>query len=771
MNKTYKFPALWMMCLMLFSCLSFTACNNGDDEDTNQYKGGVSLNVFGPSPVARGGVLRFLGSGMDKVTAVVIPGCDGITEIEVISDTEIRVTVPQTAQPGLIVLKTPKGDITTKTELNYTEPIALETFAPEEIKPGNELTITGEYLNLIQEIIFTDEVTIEAADFVSQSRKEIKVIVPDSVQTGKFILSDGAEILNWIYSDGELKVVLPSVEVLLDLTGKKPGDIITVMGKDFDLVKKVQMPNGDEVEFELETVEEGQVIRFVLPENMTDGTVVIIPASGIKVAIGTIGMALPSDVKATPATGLRAGDVITLRGVNMELVTTVTFPGVEEAVKPNSQSAAEVKVTMPAAAISGDLLLNTSSGNSVPVSIATLKPEFASYVSAEVSLGSDVIIQGKNLDLVVKVAFTGGAEVETKAESATKLTVTMPTMNAETGVLNLYMANGETVELPKITINAPEFCYIPVLPDEEEEIKAGTVCQIGIANSDNLKEVQVDGTSVQYIVAGDLLYFNIPQSAGKSSVVKLISSNGEVEYAFSFIPATEVEIVLMNTLTDLGSWDEPRVYITGDKFKNLPVSEAKLRIVFAQKEAWGQVQINDGSWNNDGINFPEIKGATLTTDHLSGKDVTEIELTMDATLITRFAEKGIVMQGENWIISKVSIKYEQSLEIPIWKGEFVVANWNGFDALAWGGYDWSTVKVGQIVTFYYTLDTSADYWQMRVAKGDGWGALTGTTDPYDLTGTASLAVKLTQDMKDELVNSGGLLLSGHGYTINKITIL
>ena len=120
MNKTYKFPALWMMCLMLFSCLTFTACDNGDDEDTNQYKGGINLNVFGPSPVARGGVLRFLGSGMDKVTAVAIPGCDDITDIEVVSDTEIRVTVPQTAQPGLVVLKTPKGDITTKTELTFT---------------------------------------------------------------------------------------------------------------------------------------------------------------------------------------------------------------------------------------------------------------------------------------------------------------------------------------------------------------------------------------------------------------------------------------------------------------------------------------------------------------------------------------------------------------------------------------------------------------------------------------------------------------------------
>ena len=108
MNKTYKLSALWMMCLMLFSCLSFTACDNGDDEDTNQYTGGVKLNVFGPSPVARGGELRFLGSGMNQVTGIVIPGCDEIKDIKVVSNTEIRVTVPQTAEPGFVVLKTSK---------------------------------------------------------------------------------------------------------------------------------------------------------------------------------------------------------------------------------------------------------------------------------------------------------------------------------------------------------------------------------------------------------------------------------------------------------------------------------------------------------------------------------------------------------------------------------------------------------------------------------------------------------------------------------------
>ena len=51
MNKIYKFSAWWMACLVLLSSLTFTACDT-NDVDTNQYKGGISLNVFGPSPVS-----------------------------------------------------------------------------------------------------------------------------------------------------------------------------------------------------------------------------------------------------------------------------------------------------------------------------------------------------------------------------------------------------------------------------------------------------------------------------------------------------------------------------------------------------------------------------------------------------------------------------------------------------------------------------------------------------------------------------------------------
>ena len=648
-----------MMCLMLFSCLTFTACDNGDDEDTNQYKGGISLNVFGPSPVSRGGVLRFLGSGMDKVTAVVIPGCDDITDIEVVSDTEIRVTVPQTAQPGLVVLKTPKGDITTKTELTFTEPIALEAFAPAEVKPGSELTITGEYLNLIKEVIFADEVTVPADEFVSQSRQEIKVIVPDSAQTGKFILSDGAGIPNWIYSEGELEVTLPSVEAPLDLVDKKPGDVIRVSGKNFDLVKKVQMPNGDEVEFTMTASSEGDELTFTLPDNVSDGEVTVLPASDVKVVVATVVVATPSNVVAVPAVNLRGGDMITLKGTNMDLVTDVTFPGVEEAVGLESQNSTEIKVLMPAAAISGDLQLNTNSGKATAVSIATAKPENISYSAATVPAGEALTVKGVNMDVVSAVVFSGNVEVTVSDATATAISLTVPT-TAETGALLLKMANGESVEAPSLTIEKPVCAYLPALPDK---LVRGRIVELEIVNADKLTNVLLNEAAVQYIndAAKGVLMLNVPAELNGTYSLKLISSNGEI--AYDVLVVANEETVWAGPL-DISWGDGGRVLVPAVSFAKVTAGTV-MKVYFDQKDqTWAQAQFNYGDWS--GIAFSLFDTTMVPTDIYGWSFESRVmELTLTQEILDNIQAKqgdcedqtnvGIIIQGSDLTFTKITI--------------------------------------------------------------------------------------------------------------------
>ena len=114
--------------------LSLTACSE-DDLDTNQYQQGVHLNVYGPQPVMRGGQLRFLGSNLDQISKIQIPGCDEITNIEVVKagiPSEIKITVPKDGPlVGYLTLITKTDEeIKTKTQLTYEEPIVFTSFSP-----------------------------------------------------------------------------------------------------------------------------------------------------------------------------------------------------------------------------------------------------------------------------------------------------------------------------------------------------------------------------------------------------------------------------------------------------------------------------------------------------------------------------------------------------------------------------------------------------------------------------------------------------------------
>jgi hypothetical protein len=775
MNKIKNY-LIGLVCVLM-GCLC-TACSN-DDLDTNQFKGGVSLNVFGPSPVMRGGELRFIGSGMDQVTAVVIPGCAEITDIKVISENEIRVTVPQDAEPGLVTLKSPMGDITTLTKLTFEEPIELDELAPNPVKPGQLLTLTGDYLNLIKSVIFTDGVAVDEDAFVQHDRKTIVLTVPAEAQTGQLILSDATSveeedgvIPNYIYSEDELGIVLPSASAAVDLTAAKPGDIIEIVGTDLDLVQKIVMPSGEELEFSYVNNDGKESIIFTLPVGATDGAIVMIPASGVKVAVANLGMALPEQVVADPASELREGNVITLKGVNMELVTDVTFPGVSQNVTPDAQSATEVKVTVPAGTVSGDILLNTASGTSVPVAILTQKPEFIAFAQAEVSLGNDVVIQGKNLDLVATVKYTGGASVDVKPTSSTELTVAMPTSNVESGVLTLVMGNGESVETGVLTVALPEFCYITELPGEDVELKGGTVVSLNVENSDKLTDVQVKGQSVQYIINGNTLYFEIPASATSKTPLTLVSSNGSISYNLNFIPASEVELVIFNTLTDLGTWDEPRVYIDASVFSEDLPDNAKLVVYFAQKEDWGQVQFNDGKWAP--VEFAEIGGAYLTTDNAGGKDATVVELSLTSALNQHFRENGgMILQGQNWIISKLAIKYTVSLKETIWSDEWTCSGWNGNQDLAWGGYDWSTFKVGQKIYFTFdSLDPTSGWGCISPRRGTDWGNMpsVGQIDFVPSADTQTIEYIPTAADVEQLQTQNGLVITGDGFILKKVEI-
>lgn len=456
MNKIYKFSAWWMACLVLLSSLTFTACDT-NDLDTNQYKGGISLNVFGPSPVLRGGELRFLGCGLDQVASVLIPGCDAITDIQLISAEEIRVIVPQTALPGYVTLMLRNGEsIVTKTQLTYSEPVSIESFSPESVRPGDVLTIKGEYLNLMHQVIFAENVivsdeviaeeeTTEAASkFLKHTRNEIQVRVPEEAQSGKIILSDGAEIPNRLYSEVELQVVLPSVTEVADYNNIKPGAIMTVTGENFDLVKEVRMENGETMLFTYSA--EQKALTFTIPRGAVNGPIYVVPASGVLVQVAEIKMATPEDVKAQE-TEITAGKELTLTGKNMDMIAAVLFPGVEKAVEPTSLSETEVKVVVPGEAQSGMIQLVLTSGETISsLELTVTAPKYCHIADENVLktndyfVGEDMVVDVVNIGELAEVQVAGTKVNYTS--SGSQLTIPVPETAGHDSSVELISKDG-----------------------------------------------------------------------------------------------------------------------------------------------------------------------------------------------------------------------------------------------------------------------------------------------------------------------------------------
>ena len=745
--------------LLMMVSLWFTSC---DDEKVDT--GEVRLEAFGPSPALRGSKITFIGQNLNKVTKVIFPSNIEVTDIELINNGEIKVVVPQNATVGLIKLIAGNVELTSKSTLSFTEPISISKISPSPVKAGQKLTIEGDYLNLIQKIVFKDNVEVKCQQFTTWERAKIELILPAEAQSGIIILGDTAAIPLELESEIELQVVLPSVDKVLDLTNKKPGAVITIPGKDLDLVSSIELPSGAVVPFSIVN----SALVFTLPEDVTDGAIVMIPASNVRVAIANIGIAIPSELVAEPATGLRGGDVITVKGLNMELVTKVVFPGVTNAVTPNSKSATEIKVTMPDNAKSGNLVLNTASGKTASVTIVTLKPDVVAYNPSPVAAGSDVELQGHNFDLVASVTFGGDKTVNVTPSAADKLKVKVP-VDAESGAVYLTMKNGETVACDALEITKPVFCYIPVLPGSDVEIKAGTILSVDIQNGDKLTNVQVKGANTQYILQGSTLYILIPSRAGGSTALKLISSNGEVQYTINVIGSGVKETVVWEGMIDITWSDGGRVMVPATAFDGVNAGSI-LKFYFQQKDAWGQAQINNGKWatipfaelGNDG--YLKTDGPMINND----KSVSSVELVLTkdvlANIRTNADGNAIIIQGSDWIFSKVSIITQgaSSTSESIWTGSQDMGSWAGYIQLAADKF--TSAKVGDVIHVKASVLADAQ----GSFKNGSWSEIAAGTDYFTITGDFDLTIT---DAILTSLQSGGLIVSGKNYTATEVTIV
>lgn len=265
-----------LVCLVM----SFGILTSCDDDSDTVGSSEVQLLSFGPSGVQHGEEIRFLGRNLDKVEAIELPGAT-ISKAQFVSHTaeEIVLVVPQEAVEGRVVLKTPGGDITSKSILSFEVPVTVTSFT-EEVKPGTNLTITGTYLNWVTGVVFAADTMV--TDFVSQSMTELVVEVPMTAQTGRItILTGGTEPME-IVTEQDLTVTLPAITDLAPNPVEREANL-TITGTDLDLVTGVLFNGITEPITEFVSHSPTEIV-VVIPAEAGKGVVTLIAHSGVEVA-------------------------------------------------------------------------------------------------------------------------------------------------------------------------------------------------------------------------------------------------------------------------------------------------------------------------------------------------------------------------------------------------------------------------------------------------------------------------------------------------------
>ena len=384
-----------------------------------------------------GDVVTIKGDYLNLMHGVIFAGSDTIKEAEFIGHDRytIQVKIPAEARTGVITLTDTIKDGTsleTKEELTINTP-EVTPIKDRNIKAGEVLSIKGASFDQIASVKF-EGATVDAADFKSQSAAEITVAVPAKATDGTFyvVTKSGIEV-----PVGNIITVVPT-QLVATPNPVKNGAELTITGKDMDLITGIAFPNA--AESKLNKVETTKVTSTV-PEDAQEGDITLSLANGKTVTVAYT-LVKPTVASCTPA-AITAGEKTIIKGADLDLVKSITFPGdAEMTIDDFKGTTNAIAVTVPAACAGSGFKLNLKNGTTVEVkNMLTIKAASDPAVSQPVysaMIGTETTIEGKNFNNAEAVYLGKVKVTKFKDRTNTSMTFTVPN-NAVAGECDLIM--------------------------------------------------------------------------------------------------------------------------------------------------------------------------------------------------------------------------------------------------------------------------------------------------------------------------------------------
>lgn len=569
-------------------------------------------------------------------------------------------------------------------------------------------------------------------------------------------------------------------------TSVMAGCEMVITGNGFKDVVSVVFPDGIEVtDFDIVTDNQIKVIvpSGIIPEG---GKLRLVSKDKSIESKVSMRLARPVVKSLDPGDEIKPGKTLTIKGEDLEFVTEVIFPGKEDGKTVSilsmdflRKSPDNVKVTVPDGIFNGK------------ASLRVIVADGSTLTTPEINMTSGPSVEDNYIFCSIQSVAAG--RYLTRNPSATT-----PIIQDKTG--------GKDQEFIFIPVDGEYGTYYLKNVGSEEYLSIGSEYEWRMGwYADPSEAPKPENAKFQvFPIAGTDGYYRIHvlgsidlglDSTDDWSEVysnKSDSSNPYYQWIINKTsgpdfadpndtpPVEEGPKVLWEGAQEPNPDDNGWVslYLEAGLLTDLKVGDI-LRMHFTPTEGqWQQLDYRDG---NDGA-IAGYEWAGMDGFETFADGYIDLEVTQE--IYDRISATGISFRGYWFTITKIELiggnqtpptPPSDSDETFIWEGSKYLS-WDGMGDLSWGGYDWTTVAPGTILTAYVELDTAQTYWQIVFAKADGWVPLSSSNSIVEggviglEAGTTKYEFTLTETDVDELINGYGLVINGTNFTLTALSL-
>jgi hypothetical protein len=308
-----------------------------------------TVTQISPTTLKAGKTITITGTSLDQITSIKLEGIT-VDASSFLSQnaTTITFALPDKATDGEVTLVTKSGVDISAGSITTIVPTELLA-APNPVKNGADVTITGKDLDLVTGISFPN------ADGTIKTASETKIVaaVPEAAQNGNITLklANGKTVIV------AYKLVAPTV------TGFTPsaitaGNKLLIRGTDLDLVKSIEFPGEKGITVSDFIAQSATSIGVTVPEASQGSGIILNLKNGETVSISGLTINASSNPSITADVKGTIGEYVTVEGKNFNNVESV-YIGETKVTKFTSRTNTSMTFQIPSTVAAGtyDLIM------------------------------------------------------------------------------------------------------------------------------------------------------------------------------------------------------------------------------------------------------------------------------------------------------------------------------------------------------------------------------------------------------------------------------